>query len=660
MPKQLSISLKRQLLADFRIRFAPEVQQTRENLIDSFVGHLLYTSEQREGLTVNDTQDNLHTILKVNIGIHEISSSLERLIADEKVEPYDEILEGTKVKGRKRKLYRLLAASRKDIEKLERKSTDEFNSVCKKLFKEAGQEWKAYSEPLFKFLASIFSRLAGENYRMIRGELHGHELTSTEAFKSALKSIRRDLKSLDTQLFENAIENFFRSPDPEYASIKWNMAQNYYALRVIGLGDGSLLLARESFADAEFYLDTNVVISALEPREAYHKAFISLCNVCDNLGVRVKVCKETLEELDRVVKRNRETIEKVVDQIPEETKYKVSSNFFEAYVEKTKTGEPVNLDAIFENFMSVEDKLRDRFKVTLEDNPWFDQVREKKEVEDFAEDVAGRYMNMAFRRKGDLAAKHDAMCLLWVEELRGRTKNNQKTWFVTRDHTLPGCVPPNCAYDSLAITLDALIQWLSPMVVETNSEDLALAYSEVISSRVLPQERLFDLDDFVIFHELEMTCKALPPEDVEGCIRYLKQSVPLLNPTVPADREKLARRIAIYFADPSRKYKENMERYEAEILMLRSAIDRETRISMRKDAWFKLTHIGVGLILVETIVCIVIAKYGSGDNAFQRIMSSWGFLTIPPVACIPIGWFYLGKQKIKALGWPMTKIFKEE
>lgn len=660
MPEQLSISLKRQLLADFRIRFAPETQESREKLIDSFVEHSLYTPERGEGSATNDIQDNLHTILKVNIGIHEISSSLERLIANEKVEPYEETIEGIKVKGGKRRLYRLLSTSSKDIEKLERESTNRFNSVCRRLFKETGQEWKAYSEPFFKFLASIFSRLAGENYRMIRGELPSYELTSTVAFKSALKSVKKDLKSLDTQLFENAIENFFRSPDPEYASIKWNMAQNYYALRVIGLADHSLLLSRESFTNAEFYLDTNVVISALEPREAYHKAFISLCNVCENLGVRVKVCKETLEELDRVVKRNRETIENVIDQIPEETKYKVSSDFFEAYVEKTKTGEPVNIDAIFENFMSVEDKLRDRFKVTLEDNQWFEQVREEKEIQDFAKDVANRYIKMASHGKGELAAKHDAMCLLWVERLRKRTKNDQNIWFVTRDHTLPGCLPPNCAYDSLAITLDALIQWLSPMDVETNSEELALAYSEVICSRVLPRERLFDLDDFVIFHELEMTCKALPPEDVEGCIRYLKQSVPLLNPTIPADREKLARRIAIYFADPSRKYKEDKERYEAEISSLRSAIERETRISLKRDAWLKLTHIGIGLIFVEAIVCLIIALYGRGDNAFQRIISSWSFLTISPVACIPIGWFYLGKQKIKALGWPMTKIFKEE
>ena len=85
------------------------------------------------------------------------------------------------------------------------------------MFKEAGQEWEAYSNPFFRFLASVFSRLAGDNYRMIRGELPGHELTSTTAFTSALKLIKSDLKSLDTHLFENAIEDFFYNPDPEYA-----------------------------------------------------------------------------------------------------------------------------------------------------------------------------------------------------------------------------------------------------------------------------------------------------------------------------------------------------------------------------------------------------------------------------------------------------------
>jgi len=199
------------------------------------------------------------------------------------------------------------------------------------------------------------------------------------------------------------------------------------------------------------------------------------------------------------------------------------------------------------------------------------------------------------------------------------------------------------------------------MVISTGSEeDMALAYSEIISSRILPQERIFDLEDFIIFHELEMACKALPPEDVEGCIRHIKQNVPLLNPTEPADREKLARSIAIYFSDPGRKYKENVERYESELLKLRNEMEEQRKISLRKDAWLKVSHIVILFIILEIIVCSIAANLGSGENTFQRIVNSWPFVVVPLPLSIGFGWFYIGKQRIRALGWPMTKIFKNE
>lgn len=655
MTKIDDISLKRQLLTSFRMRFAPEVQQTRENLTDSFIQQVLFMSET--GFTVSGIQHNLNTILKVNITGGAIFESVGRLVTNKKVEEYEDILEGVKQKGKKTVLYKLQPPARKIIEKQGTESTNRLNSVCKRLFEDAEKGWEAYVEPFFKFLSSVFYQLAGENYRMIRGELSQSELTASPAFSSALKFVKHDLKSLDLHLFENATEAFFRDPDPDYAAIKWNMAQNYYALRIIGLD--KQFLAEEVFTNAKFYLDTNVIISALEPGEPHHKAFLSLCKVCEKIGVEVKVFGITLEELDRFIAHSRDMIANVIEQIPEETACKISSVFFEVYIEKKKSGQPLDLDDVFENFKSPEEKLKDSYNIDKEDDSWFSQVEYEGVISEFAEIVADRYIKMRNRKKYNTAAKHDAMCLLWIEERRQQGTDN--IWFVTRDYTLPGCVPPGSGNKSLAITLDALIQWLSPMVVSVlDEDDMALAYSEIITSRILPQERIFDLDDFVIFHELEMTCEALPPEDVEGCIRHIKQNMPLLNPTNAVDREKLARSIAIYFADPSRKYKENVERYESEISKLTDKIEKQTKISAKTDALLKITHIAIGFVLLELIVCIAAANLGSGANVFQRIVNSWPFIIIPFAICVVIGWFYLGKQRIKALGWAMAKLFKNE
>jgi len=658
MSKEVGITEKRQILADFRLRFAPEVQQTRENLIDSYIQRILVSSEETKGMTAKDIQDSLHDIFMTNVGIQEILSSLTRSIQEEKVKPLERVERGIKEKGPKNKAYTLNVKTKEELEKVAIDATERFTKVCERLFREAGAGWSAYSEPFFKFLCLVFSRLAGDNYRMVRNELPSHELASTHAYTSALKAVRSDLKNLDTDLFDKSAEKFFRHTDPDYALIKWNMAQNYYVLRMIGLGNRLSMLTEEAFEKAEFYMDTNVVISALDPHETYHKAFISLCKVCNKKGIKVKVFRETIDELERVIVSSRENLFKVIEQIPEETKYKISSNFYEIYIEKTSGGEEVDMDQIFHTFESADEKLRDNFNISLEEDEWFNQVRSSESIQEYANTLADRFKKMSTRRKGDLAAIHDALCLTRIEERRN--SDGQNIWFITRDHTLPGCVPPSSAHESLAITLDALIQWLAPMVEETNQVDVALAYSEILGWRVLPQERIFNLEDFVIFNELEMECKELPAEDVEGCIRYLKQHAPLLNPTIATDREKLARHIAVYFADPSRKYKSEKEKYETEISSLKGLIEEETQKSIRKGALLRISILAIGLILLEIIAVLLTGFFGSGENFFQKVSNHWGFLSIPFGICIMVGWFYLGRKGIRALGWPMTKIFKEE
>jgi predicted nucleic acid-binding protein len=488
------ISLKRQLLAAFRMRLAPEVQQAKEAVVDSLVEHVLFATEADVGTSIDEIKEQLNKTFRVNILNRDLSASTQRLMERGRVESYEEAPKGVKLAGKKKKeiLYKLTAAARKEIKNSERETINRFDSVCKRLFKYSKIGWKAYLEPFLKFLSFVFSKLAEENIRMIRGDMPPGQVIKSPAFSSALNSIKPSLKSLDVELFESAAISFFRDPDPDYAAIKWNMAQNYYVLKVIGLDEQALLLSRDVFKNAHFYLDTNVVISALEPQESHHKTFLKLCEVCQRLGIEVNVCNITLEELDRVVIAHRDMLKKVVDQIPEETAVKVSSDFYEVYHEKKKSGEVFDLDAIFDNFSSAGDKLKDYYKIETCDTDWFDRVKDEGRTSDFAGEIAERYANMRKRKKNEAAANHDSLCLLWIEEVR--QSGNDNSWFVTRDHTLPGCVPKDCDYKSLAITMDALIQWLLPVDTSLGEEkDVALAYSEMISSRILPQERIFNL-----------------------------------------------------------------------------------------------------------------------------------------------------------------------
>ena len=110
-------------------------------------------------------------------------------------------------------------------------------------------------------------------------------------------------------------------------------------------------------------------------------------------------------------------------------------------------------------------------------------------------------------------------------------------------------------------------------------DEVAAIFSDAVKYQLLPQESFFDLRDFLVFAEIASSCKELPAEDVEQCIRYLKTNAPNLDPSVPADREKIAREISKFFADPSRKYKQEIQRLEAEL----SRVEQEHKRKLEEN-----------------------------------------------------------------------------
>jgi hypothetical protein len=667
MSKTDDMAVKRLLLAAVRTRFSPQIQKLKEEAIDGIVERILLTAEKGKYFRAALVQRIFSETSGVHIAFNDIYSSLQRLLGKSRVEKGPEEVEGekVKVKGYKREPYKLTEASRVEIEEYERVALRRFDAVVRRLFVDSERDSSLYGEPFLKFLSIIFFRLASESVMSLLGEGGEEGVVYSPIFKSALVLVGKELGGLDAMVFENGVTNFFESDDPEYATIKWNLAQSYHSLRAIGLHEGGSILGGELFKNAEFYLDTNVVVSALASEETYHAGFVALCKACRRLGVQIKVCQITLEELKRLADRQLGLLSRVIDQIPEETAVKVNFGLVEIYHKKMKSGEEIDFSEAFSVFYNAREVLREQFQIPIEDDEWFDEESKTEETVAFGEIVKKRYRDMAQRNKHENACTHDSLCIRWIDKRREESGNNN-LWFLTRDHTLPGCVPEGCNKKSLSIRLDAVLQWLAPIAIGDEDEvDLELAYSKMLASRILPQEQIYNLEDFLIFDELNMTCKELPARDVEGCIQDIKKNAPLLNPEIPVDRERLAHAVAAYFADPSRKYKLDNIKHETELSELRGQLEEvksdlaeEKKKSFKGEAWLRVSVVVIVISVAEAITIILASIWGVGENPLQRIAGAWPFITGVAAACILFGALYVGKKRIKELGWPVTRIFK--
>ena len=667
MTKTDDMAVKRLLLAAVRTRFSPQIQKLREEAIDGIVERILLTAKTGEYCSEELVQRVFSETSGVHIAFGDIHSCLQRLLGRSRVERAPKVVQGEKLKvrGIQREPCRLTETVRTEIEENERVAVRRFDAVVQRLFTDSGRDSNLYADPLLMFLSVVFFRLAGESVRSLLGEGGEEEVVCSPIFRSALVSVGKELGVLDAKVFENGVTNFFESDDPEYAAMKWNLAQSYHSLRAIGLHEGGSVLGGELFKNAEFYLDTNAVVSTLTPEEARRAGFGALSKACKRLGAPMKVCRVTLEELKSAADYELGLLGRVIDQIPEETAVKVNLGLLEIYHKKVKKGEEFDFGEAYSVFYNAQEILRGQYQVPVEDDEWFDEESKSEKTVAFAEVVGKRYRDMTQRNKSENACTHDSLCLRWIDGRREESGNNN-IWFLTRDHTLPGCVPEGCTKKSLAIQLDAVLQWLAPMAIGDEDEvDLELAYSRMLASRILPQERIYNLGDFLIFHELNMTCKELPARDVEGCIQSIKKNAPLLNPAIPADREQLAHVVSAYFADPSRQFKLDNIRHESELSELRGQLEvvrsdlaQEKKGSRKRDAWLRVGVVFMVLVVAESITVILALVFGAGENPVQRIVGAWPIVTGVAVVCMLFGGFYVGKKRVKELGWPLTKIFK--
>jgi len=680
-----SIAEKRALVFTARIRFSAESQVVKDTTIDKLIERQLYVLHNKKGISSQEIEQQDAICLADGtpvIARLDIEKALKRLKGSNKIITI-------KISGEAK--YRLSEQALQEHQETQEATERRFSQVMQRLFKNTPEGIQPYEAPFLECLCIIFSQLGEAYARLIKREVGIDELLRAPIIRQAFQTVDTKYPSINKKLFKSVVLSFFQDTHPDYDLIKWNMAQNYYLAKALGLDPSGHILSKEVFGGAVFYLDTNILINALEPRAKHHGTFKAFSKACKALQIQLQTCQISLNELRTVVDYHCELIEKVADQISNDIAPKIRGVFFRIYREHLEAGAPIDFETLFSSFYGPMEELAQAYEVKLIDDPWFVEAVEKQETQKLLEKIRREYKAKRGFSKGKASALHDALLLQWLQLERERSAPN--TWIVTLDTSLPGFIAQEEGVPDhpLAITLDALLQWISPMTIyeEADEDEVAAIFSEAVKEQLLPRETFFDLSDFIVFAEMEYSCKELPSKDVEDCIRYLKVKAPSLDPSKATDREKIAHEISRFFADPGRKYKEDLQRLESmlEASRVESACQRdESRKEIKardekieklaknldnlEEGWRKkalkqsalLRTIVVVLLslIYEATIIYLVWKYGDGVNFFQKLVKSWVAVATGGIVGPALFWFILGKERIHVLGWPFTKFAKIE
>lgn len=672
------IKQKRLLLFSTRIRFMPQTQPIRETAIDKILEQNLLLCDTPQLVREIETQ-----CLDLNgrpiLSRADIEASLQRLSGG-----------SVQVKQGHALRYSLTESRKQELWAQQSSAEQRYKKIVDRLFKGASGGPSRYSSPFLESLSLVFSELGEAYVRHIQGEINLTELMRLANVQRIIGEINHKYGNVDGATLAAALLRFFEDIDPSFTELKWNLAQNHYIAKALGLDPGGKLLTKEIFGDGSFYVDTNVLVHSLDPTGRHHTSFQSLVQSCRQLGIKIHVTQISIDEMRRVAALEKDLIaQRVPEKIPSETIAKVRGILLPAYLEQVRINGTCDLDKLFEKFDRPSEALRASYGIDVIDDQWFIDAETQVETRLLLEQVRAAYHGPGGRKKGDRASLHDALMIRWIEKERETQSPN--TWFVTLDMSLPAfrhdcdgqCKP-------YALTLVGLMQWLSPMVTGENGDgDATAIFAEALRQQLLPQETFFELRDFLVFSEMELSTQLLPARDVEDCIRAIKIRTPDLNPTNAADREKLAHEISKFFVDPGRQYKASLDEQREAFGRLADEFrghkeDTQTQLQAlkgqvaakdatiadisrraaedrsRAEAKFRLLLIGIGFFASELVLLYAFGKFGEGHNFFEKLLKALPFAALLGSAWIASSWFSLGRQRLNALGWPFTKILRAD
>jgi len=352
---------------------------------------------------------------------------------------------------------------------------------------------------------------------------------------------------------------------------------------------------------------------------------------------------------------------------------------------------PLEFDEAFTLIGDLEEEVSTKFRAEIVDEEWFDQEINSASTWRLIEPLKA-----ASLRKTDTAALHDALMLRYVD--MQSNLSDQRCLIVTNDTTLPA-LSKFGEGDPVAVTLTTLVQWIAPAAMyvgEDSQKQFADHFSRVIRSRVLPQNSVIAIADFRVFTELHLSSELLPAEDVISAIRHLRSIVPRLNPRRPDDLIKLSSELAKFFADPGRKFRQELaeltlergdlddarrelileqdaatlvsaaqdkmaltalEQRDTEIQELRDRIGvyaaSERHRALRRSGWLRLAISFVITTITTGLSMAALILLGDAGSNYQKVISGSQIVAVMITGTMGLCvWVIIGTERLKAMSGP--------
>jgi hypothetical protein len=531
------------LLRAVAYRYATHFQPLRLDAIDSIVSQALTTARRTDYLTIEE----IYILIEQLTGAY----SVTRVAIRESVNRLRTagVLETVQSGGQA--AYRMSADEFSKIDAERVMSEKRLETISQRLFGGAVHDDTIYKEALLQLLYDISDRLGQDSASLLMASFANRAMLASTEVTRIIEAYCRDHRQLDCGILRDAIWAFFSdTKDPDIEAFKWHLVQSHYVTKLLGLGAEGDDFSTDLFDDSTFYLDTNIIISAVDTLDSGHRAAESLMRMLKKMNARVMMTGRTIDELQKWVDDQIDKAFKIRDYIPDQLPSRLDSIIFRIAGELDFDRDRVT-EEVHRQFLDPVSRLKERYALDVEvdGDPWLEQHQESAETTALSKILQDRKRSMGTRPKSQTPAKHDALMLRYVDHLR--KVQGGRYWFLTNDWTLPGVLVSGRDRFSAGILSDGILQWVGLAEADLASGTAArFGLSQLWRRRILPYASFLHVRDFEWLASVDLSCKDLPVDEVERFARMVRASAPELDPTSIQDQQRWLAEFSRHFADP--------------------------------------------------------------------------------------------------------------
>lgn len=532
----ISIEEKRQSLYAALLRFTPEAGSLRDRAVDHIILTALVGSTKDLPFKFGTIQHNTryrHDAPGLRDGV--IKEALGRLMESKKV---------GQAQQKKKNVYYLTDIGLIDTEDSASSAASLFDSVLDRMLVDTSTmlDRETAVGVCRRFISECFARFGYHLAQATTKGSYGEEALTgvdvAQAFREATRSVKLSHEASDS-LFVRC-KGFIHSNEPADQELKFRLTQGYYIAQLLEMTNGQFNpIAEQAFKGAAFYLDTNVIFGRILSDEL-SGPFREFLSVAQRLGIELRVTRATIAEARHVAQSRTDELRFVLQRAPRELAERTNDEFLQTFFRLQRQTASLRPEDFLGRFDDIEGILRS-LGIRIEEID-LDQIVGTRDISKECNIINEAAITVRRRAKSANVQRHDVAHYLLVKS--EREKGAQRTWFLTRDRTLPLAATLLESDDLLfCYPLLSFLQSISPFIVTTSEvHSLANLFSSILDDEVhfFPDQCIFDMRELKLICELHEDILSTPPEQLVLAFDYVKKTVLDGKPYEEADHKKVA------------------------------------------------------------------------------------------------------------------------